>query len=426
MGLQKVQYRAYLVLGFSLMIGLVLIITFVSLNRLWDLSDQFVSVVTGDNERRELAAIMTSMSRQRIDHLQAMVVTDDSFLQDEHFIHMRDAGQEFIRARTKLAAMELSQEEQKLLDEQWSFSSEAGPLQYKVIDLLHAGLTQEAGRLLIEKAIPVQNKALEVIDRFAEMQRIRSRKLMEGSLASVNQTENMVVSLAIMISSLVILISIFVFRRTCHLIDSLESNALELNSTNAQLLDEINQHENTRKELEYMAGHDHLTGLPNRHLCMEYLKRCIAQAQRHDFEVAVLFIDLDGFKCINDQHGHDSGDRLLKAVGERLQQSVREEDLVARVGGDEFIIVFGGELEIKKRANIVANKVIEAMAKPFLILDNSYLIGASVGISIYDSSDKDIETLLRDADDAMYFSKKSGRGRYKFYSDDVDSKCCPT
>lgn len=169
------------------------------------------------------------------------------------------------------------------------------------------------------------------------------------------------------------------------------------------------------EQVEHLAYHDSLTALPNRSMCGRLLVQSIGRAKRHDKQLAVLFIDLDGFKPINDLLGHDAGDRLLKEVGHRLTHCVRESDLVARLGGDEFVIVLP-DLDDAQPAESVAQKVISAIGSPFVVMGHEFRITASVGISLYPRDGEDEQTLMKTADMAMYHAKERGKNNFQFYS----------
>lgn len=170
----------------------------------------------------------------------------------------------------------------------------------------------------------------------------------------------------------------------------------------------------SRAELNYMAHHDTLTGLPNRQLLADRMKQALARAQRGKGYVAVLFLDLDGFKPINDQFGHDAGDVALRQVTERLQEVVRQEDTLARVGGDEFVIVLS-DLHDKADAvaEMVARKCLEVFVQPFLINGQACQMGTSIGIVVGDHR-CDPDKLLVAADQAMYRAKEAGRGKFEW------------
>jgi diguanylate cyclase (GGDEF)-like protein len=164
-----------------------------------------------------------------------------------------------------------------------------------------------------------------------------------------------------------------------------------------------------------MAHHDALTGLPNRVLLRDRIQQAIAQAHRNGAQLAVLFLDLDRFKTINDSLGHQLGDRLLQSVASRILVCVREGDTVSRVGGDEFVIVIPG-INSAADASAVATKILEVHSSPFHLHGNDLHVNASIGISLYPADGADAETLMRNADTAMYHAKDSGRANYQFFT----------
>lgn len=170
----------------------------------------------------------------------------------------------------------------------------------------------------------------------------------------------------------------------------------------------------SQKNAEHQALHDFLTGLPNRLLLSDRLNYAISFAQRNNQKIAVLFLDLDDFKQVNDSFGHACGDRLLQAVAERLQSCVRKTDTVSRLGGDEFTIILP-QIKSNEDARIIAQKISEAIQQPYEIFDQTVTIGISIGISIYPSDSHDAEALIEKADRAMYTCKRSGKFNYQFY-----------
>ncbi len=164
--------------------------------------------------------------------------------------------------------------------------------------------------------------------------------------------------------------------------------------------------------LKSLALHDELTGLPNRRLLMDRLALAIAHARRSQRTMAVMFIDLDGFKQINDTFGHDGGDDLLCQVAHRLVATVRQEDTVARLGGDEFMIALP-ELSHADDAAELGATVIQAISKPYRIQDQDVRVTASIGLSVYPIHGENLETLMKSADLALYEAKHSGKNDYR-------------
>jgi diguanylate cyclase (GGDEF)-like protein/PAS domain S-box-containing protein len=169
------------------------------------------------------------------------------------------------------------------------------------------------------------------------------------------------------------------------------------------------------EELAHMATHDALTGLPNRTLFNDRLNLELAHARRNQQMLAVMLLDLDYFKKVNDTLGHSMGDRLLQAVGDCLTSLLRKSDTVARMGGDEFMLIFP-EITQGKDTTRIAARILEAIRKPFVLDDHEIHITTSVGIAIYPGDGEDAGTLMRDADIAMYRVKEQGRNNYQRYS----------
>ena len=170
-------------------------------------------------------------------------------------------------------------------------------------------------------------------------------------------------------------------------------------------------------ELNDLANNDALTGLPNRRLLEDRMTQALKSAKRTQHIVAVLFLDLDHFKPVNDSYGHAVGDELLKKVAGRLIRLLREEDTVARFGGDEFIILLP-KLRVEQQAIVIAEKIVSELAMPFNILGHQLHIGASVGIVLYPQHDNDPYNLIKYADSAMYVAKRQGRNCYSIYTAD--------
>ena len=172
--------------------------------------------------------------------------------------------------------------------------------------------------------------------------------------------------------------------------------------------------------LNYLAYHDFLTGLPNRMLFHDRLQHAIAKARRSLRKVAVLFLDLDRFKRINDSLGHDVGDHLLRKVAERLRSCAREEDTLARLGGDEFVLLLEEVTQIGA-VGLVANKILSALSQTFAVGGFQLYSAVSIGISIYPDNGESVEELMRCADIAMYRAKECGRNTLQFYTADMNA-----
>ncbi len=184
----------------------------------------------------------------------------------------------------------------------------------------------------------------------------------------------------------------------------------------ASIFTDITERKRHEELIHYQAYHDILTGLPNRSLFYDRLNHCVLQAKRHNTIFAVLFLDLDRFKSINDTFGHDVGDALLKEVAQRLQKVIRESDTVSRFAGDEFTIILP-EIGDMYNALQVAQKILDSFEPPVVIGECVLTISSSIGISLYPIHGEDADILLKHADQAMYRAKQNGRQNIQVYSE---------
>jgi diguanylate cyclase (GGDEF)-like protein len=173
--------------------------------------------------------------------------------------------------------------------------------------------------------------------------------------------------------------------------------------------------------IKFMAFHDPLTGLPNRALCNDRLEMAIARARRGVKQIAVMMLDLDKFKSINDRYGHEAGDILLKSVAARLQGILRKSDTVARMGGDEFIIIVQ-ELDNNSDIAVVAQKILSIFHAPFQCNEFALQSSTSIGIAMYPGDGDDGESLMRCADMAMYNAKANGGNSFCIYKPDIENR----
>ncbi len=184
---------------------------------------------------------------------------------------------------------------------------------------------------------------------------------------------------------------------------------------------DITQRKGAEKQVQFLAYYDALTGLPNRTLFHDRLGKALAGARRRKDKAALLFLDLDGFKNINDSLGHSVGDLLLHEVAKRIEGWAREQDTVARVGGDEFLIVLSSVKNVPDIA-VAAKRLMDAMAGGFVVQDRPLSISCSIGVSIFPEHGVDGETLIKNADAAMYCAKSNGRNNFRFFTQDMNAE----
>ncbi len=186
-----------------------------------------------------------------------------------------------------------------------------------------------------------------------------------------------------------------------------------------ETLNDITANKQYERQLEHQANYDALTGLANRHLLLTRLDQAIPQAQREDFLLAVLFLDLDNFKQINDTLGHDAGDEVIREFGRRLKASVRDLDTVARIAGDEYVILLYAPQSVGHVTSVV-RRLIDHIGHKLTVQGREIYIGSSVGIALFPKDGEDTQTLLKNADAAMYRAKQHDKGGFRFYTEDLN------
>jgi diguanylate cyclase (GGDEF)-like protein/PAS domain S-box-containing protein len=193
----------------------------------------------------------------------------------------------------------------------------------------------------------------------------------------------------------------------------------ELKAANERLGAEIGDRREAEERAQHLADHDALTGLPNRRLLEDRLTQALALSQRNRKQTAVMFVDLDRFKAINDSLGHAVGDLVLKEVAQRLVKQLRIGDTICRIGGDEFVVVLPEAKRSTDAANVAA-KIIETLSQPVRAADRELTVTPSIGIAVYPDDGRDAEALIRNADAAMYHAKESGRANYQFFTEQMN------
>lgn len=194
---------------------------------------------------------------------------------------------------------------------------------------------------------------------------------------------------------------------------TVEERTLELAETVKRLQEEISEREKIAAELSFLANHDALTGLPSLRLCKDRLERSLIESRRNNQMSGVMFIDLDGFKEVNDSFGHESGDIVLKVVADRIKAEIRETDTVARIGGDEFVVIMSSVPDLDIVEKVAAN-LVEQISESIQVDNNEVNIGASLGIALYPRDGNTPEELISQADRAMYQVKAAGKNNFGF------------
>ena len=392
--------KIIILLGFGSILVLVSLLIIIGVTNLSKSKSRLDRVVNSNNLKIQLVNQMRSAARERTISLQHMMITEDPVDFDKSVARMAVYGGEFVAARANLLNMVLSVKEQEILKKQAKLSKLVGPIQNKIADLIDFGEMKPAQRLLIEKAVPLQDDVFNVLSDLQEIQRRETH----AAIFENRKNYTNIVGVMWAGTSIVILICLSIVFFTLRLITRNDD-----------------QQESYRQDIERQALYDHLTGLSNRRLLNDRIEHAIAHTERSEVLMAVLFIDCDRFKPINDTLGHVVGDGLLVSIANRLKESVRSSDTVCRVSGDEFSIVLE-EVDHISVIDRIAQNILDSIAAPHYLEGHKVFTTVSIGITVYPIDDSNVNGLLTSADIAMYHAKQSGGNRYEYFNSDMNTR----
>jgi diguanylate cyclase (GGDEF)-like protein len=382
--------------SFAVVMTLVVMVAAVGLTRMAENNRRMETIVDQYNVKTEHIITMYNAARDRAIGLLRMVNEDDPFERDDEYMRMNELATQFATARIELSNKRLSPEELIMHNEQGRLTSKSVPLLEQVVQLLVEEESERATRLLFERAIPAQDKVLEQLGQMLEYQQLAARRAMDESRRAYRETVLYISALLTLAIGVGVLVALFVMRRTIETEDVLSR--------------QIRQERKLRKQLSYQASHDALTGLINRFEFEDHLKRALESAHSEDATHAMLYIDLDQFKVVNDTCGHVAGDELLHQLSTLLQQKIRSHDTLARLGGDEFGVLL--EYCTPEHTADVANTLLNTVREfRFVWEDKSFVIGASIGVMSIDKNSESIASVMSAADAACYSAKDAGRNR---------------
>lgn len=390
--------KIIILIGFGTILLLVTLLIAIGVTNLSKNKSHLDRVVNLNNLKIQLAHQMHRSARERTINLQNIFITDDVTAFNKFRGRMAFFGGRFVEFRSEILSLDLSLKEKQILEQQAVLSSQIGPLQNKIADLVSFGELKQAQLLLIEKAVPLQNEVFSVLSQLQDIQRSETKSTIQEN----SEDYKRIVGVMWIVTIIVILISIVFF-------------TLRLISKNEK------QQENYQEDIERQAFYDHLTGLPNRRLLNNRMQHAMAHTERNEVLMAVLFIDCDRFKPINDTLGHMVGDALLKSIASRLEENVRSSDTVCRVSGDEFAIVLE-EVEHITTVNRVAQNILTSISAPHYLEGHKVFTTVSIGITVYPLDQKNVNGLLASADIAMYHAKQSGGNQYEYFNSEMNAR----
>ena len=373
--------------AFAVLIALIFGLALNGLLQLQTLGTQIRTVVEHHNRKIDLITQTQVAAHMHTDSLLRMALTNDPFERDARFMEFNRAGFLVGSGRKALRQMGFTPDEQRSFDAQTQLVNHIQSVQERVIDLLNAERSADAYRVLTLEAIPIQ----EAFNRqLADMRNLyQQANLTAQRQAQQTYRRTLILTLAfgIMAIALALLIAWSTLRKI-----SLKSR---------QIREQMEELVRSRAALREEATHDPLTGLANRRLFYDRLQHSIRHAQRYGGKFGILYVDMDRFKDINDQHGHHVGDAVLTEVAKRLTSSIRESDSVARLGGDEFVVLLEG-VQGREDHLAAALKIEQALNARTDFYGLDVEIAASIGQALYPDDGIDEDTLMRAADAAMY------------------------
>ena len=392
--------KIIILLGFGAILLLVSLLIIIGITNLSKSKSHLDRIVNSNNLKIQLINKMHKSARERTINLQQMLIVEDEDKHSKFSKRMAFYGGEFVNARTEILYMDISRKEKEMLDEQGVLSKKIGPIQNWISDLIGFGELKEAKQLMVDKAEPLQHEVFKMLSKLHDFQVKETKKAIKENSDSYSQ----IVGIMWVGTIIVILLSISIVYFTLKLISKNEK-----------------QQERYQKDIEHQAFYDHLTGLPNRRLLNDRMQHAIKHSERNGLLMAVLFIDCDRFKIINDSLGHVVGDSLLVSIATRLKENVRSSDTVCRVSGDEFAIVLE-EVEALTDVDHITKKILESISEPHYLKGHKVFTTVSIGITVYPVDKKDVTDLMASADIAMYHAKKNGGNQYEYFNADMNAR----
>jgi len=396
----------FLYLGFgSLTVAFVLLALFAT-RGITNAHSELLEITRHNEQQARNAMLMRVAVRERSILLWHMMQTADVFERDELLQKFLEYGSQFGKARLDLENSSLANDENVLLDSVDVETRNRAPVLREFANLM----MEEKGHITYEQrldqAISEQVIVADLLDDLIAYQHDENENANSQNAEVISNILAWLIAGMVIIITLSILFAKLVVRQAHRQIFALKETQKQLGEAN--------------DELKLLARHDHLTGLPNRLYLLEHLETTLGLVRRHGQRAAVLYIDLDGFKAINDSYGHEVGDVFLTAISQRMQKQLRETDLLARLGGDEFVVLLT-DMAQESEATMVAQKLLDTLASEFRLGRHLVLqASASIGICCLPTTEvgKDnIEQVLDCADQAMYKAKTSGKNCFHINCD---------
>lgn len=345
-------------------------------------------------KKLDIITQMSHIARERSLAMLAMYLTRDPWNKDEQFMHFHSLAPKFIKLRDRLQATGLSHSEELQLGKALSLIRRTEPLQKSIVERIQSGSLDQVTIELIEKDLPMEDQLNDLLQTF--IHNVRNETNLNRQLAREKYIRSMYV--AISATLFVTLVILFLIRRSAREVQQIESSLIS-----------------DKRNLGWYATHDQLTGIYNRRW-LEIRLQEMGNSSSSEATHSIIFVDLDNFKPINDQYGHDVGDKLLKGVAREMKHCIRKEDALIRMGGDEFVVLLENcAVEV---ATKIANCLLKSVSEHEVTENLKHVSGVtcSIGVSVFREGQLDMASLIRQADEACLDAKKNGKNQVNVFN----------
>lgn len=402
--------------GFSVLVLLIVASTLYGAERVNLVADNFRRIVSEHTVQARLANKMREAARERLITLWKMSLAEDPFDRENLYQEFFALGSAFLGYREQLLHTRLDATELDYIKRLAEAAADAAPIHREAAAQMLIGARAITPQQLLEISIPAQQGTMAILNDIVRYEAKQTDDLLSKAAREVRETTLRMFYYLAAVLLIGGLLAVIELRRMRVTLGKLGKASAELSELNRKL--ELKVQERTRElretneKLQRLASYDALTGLPNRLLLMEQLRVILSRAKRETEQFALLFLDVDAFKQINDTFGHSAGDQVLKVTARRIKEQVRGCDLVARLAGDEFVVALV-DIRTPADADNIAADISVATGKPIAVsvgTDTLVSVHVSIGISLYPRDGGEVDDLLHCADTRMYAQKNAKRG----------------
>jgi len=384
------RYSVFLYAGFGLLLVVFIFLAVFYFKQIITANEELRDVTANNDVQLRAAMNMRVAVRERAILLWHMSFQEDIFERDELFLKFDILGSRFGRARTEYLTIPQSAAERDLFSELDKETSSRAPALREFARLLMDDEEEKTYFNHLNQALTDQVVVSDILDKIIHLQQTQNEDAREQTAEITSE-----IIYQLIIWMLIFIVAVIMFARVVVKVANKQSRRLSI----------------VNDELNDLARHDHLTNLPNRLFLLEHLEMTLSHAKRHGKNGALLYIDLDNFKPINDNYGHDVGDAYLQAISHASKKLLRGSDVLVRLGGDEFVVVFY-EVLAEEDAIAVAEKLLRTLSSDYTIDDITVSASASIGICFFPEEDMTVDSLLGAADSVMYKAKQAGKNNY--------------